>query len=220
MLPPVQTGWRDATPLPWPERLRGSTFLRFMRETVADRDWSRTEWQRRFESLRVHISDAWQTMPTSDQARLTRRLGWLWSLARFRAGPQASSSAHALIANGQLNIIRDLVAGITRADGPRHRITLRSGTDVMSDTVINCSGAGRDRLMTRIIADGLVAPHETVPHRPDMTCDLSLVGPDGAPHDHLLAVGPVTSHIVGDIVGAASISRQTATVADRLVAEA
>ena len=220
MLPPVQTGWRDATPLSWPQQLRGSTFLRFMRETVVDRDWSQTEWQRRFESLRVHISAAWQTMPASDKARLMRRLGWLWSLARFRAGPQASDSAHALIAAGQLTIIRDLVAGITPASGPRHRITLRSGTAIMSDTVINCSGTGRDRLLTRIITDGLVARHETVPHRPDMTSDLSLVGPDGAPHDHLLAVGPVTSHIVGDIVGAASISRQAATLATRLMADA
>ena len=49
MLPPVQTDWHDAPTVDWPDQLRGSGFLRFMRQSVEDDDWSKTEWQRRFE---------------------------------------------------------------------------------------------------------------------------------------------------------------------------
>ena len=220
MLPPVQTGWDDAIPLIWPTPLRASGFLRFMRQTVGDNDWSQTEWQRRFESLRVNISAAWQSMPAADQARLMRRVGWLWSLARFRAGPQASSSARTLMDNGQLNISRDIVTGLEPAANGQYLVCLGGGEQITADAVINCSGAGRDRLMSRLIDDGLIAGHETAPHRPHMTADLALVGPDGAPHAGLYAVGPVTAHFVGDILGAASISRQAETLAGRILAAA
>ena len=216
MLPPVQTGWDDATPLRWPAALRGSGFLRFMRQTIGDDDWSQTEWQRRFESLRVHISAAWQTLPVADQTRLTRRLGWLWSLARFRAGPQASDSAQTMMSAGQLTIRRDIVTGLTSAHEGRHLVSLGGGVQIEADAVINCSGAGKDRLMTSLIADGLIAPHEAAPFRPRLTADLALVRPDGAPHGNLFAVGPVTAPFVGDILGAASISRQAEALADHL----
>ena len=216
MLPPTQTDWDDATPLRWPSPLRGSGFLRFMRRSIGDQDWARTEWQRRFESLRVNISAAWQTLPVADQARLMRRLGWLWSLARFRAGPQASASAQAMMNGGQLTIRRDIVTGLITTSAGHHLVKLGGGAQIEADAVINCSGAGRDRLMTRLIGDGVIAAHDTAPHRPRMTAELTLVKPDGTPHDSLYAVGPVTAHFVGDILGAASISRQAATLADQL----
>ncbi|MGB2123634.1 MAG: hypothetical protein ACPH26_10160, partial [Candidatus Puniceispirillaceae bacterium] len=64
--------------------------------------------------------------------------------------------------------------------------------------------------------DGLIAPHEAAPFRPRLTADLALVRPDGAPHGNLFAVGPVTAPFVGDILGAASISRQAEALADHL----
>ena len=219
MLPPVQTGWDEATPLIWPTPLRASGFLRFMRQTVGDADWTQTEWQRRFESLRVNISATWQSLPAADQARLMRRVGWLWSLARFRAGPQASGSAQTLIDSGQLKIRRDIVTGLEPAPDGHYLVSLGGGEQITADAIVNCSGAGRDTLMSRLIDDGLIAGHDTAPHRPRITADLTLVRPDGTPHDGLYAVGPVTAHFVGDILGAASISRQAKTLADRIMAD-
>jgi len=219
MLPPVQTGWDTATPLIWPTPLRASGFLHFMRQTVGDTDWAQTEWQRRFESLRVNISAAWQSLPATDQARLMRRVGWLWSLARFRAGPQASSSAQTLVDSGQLKIRRDIVTGLEPAPDGHYLVRLGGGEQITADAIVNCSGAGRDILMSRLIDDGLVAGHDTAPHRPRMTADLTLVRPDGTPHGGLFAVGPVTAHFVGDILGAASISRQAKTLAERIIAD-
>lgn len=218
MLPPVQTDWHDAAPSKWPTPLRGSGFLRFMRRTIGDQDWSHTEWQRRFESLRVNISAAWQQLPAADQARLMRRLGWLWSLARFRAGPQATGSAQHLIETGQLKIHKDIVTGLATTGGGRHIASLGTGGNIEADAVINCSGAGRDSLLARLIDDRVIAPHQTAPYRPRMTASLALVAPGNRPYDNLYAVGPVTAHHVGDILGAASISRQAATLANHLMA--
>jgi uncharacterized NAD(P)/FAD-binding protein YdhS len=118
---------------------------------------------------------------------------------------------------GQLTIRRDIVTGLATTDAGKQLVTIGDGAQIEADAVINCSGASRDRLMTRLIGDGVIAAHETASHHPRLTPELALVRPDGRPYDSLYAVGPVTAHFVGDILGAASISRQAATLADHLV---
>ena len=216
LLPPVQTGWQNADALEWPQNMRASGFLKFMRDTVGDIPWEDTEWQRRFESLRYHISAAWQRLDPRDQERLMRRFGWLWSLARFRAGPQAFSSAQMLLDAGQLDIVTDMVTGITTDEDGVHKVRLAKGDDLFTDTVINCSGAGRDLLVTRILDDEIAARHQTARHRPAMTGELALLRADGTPHPNLFGIGPMTSHVAGDVLGSASIARQARGLAARL----
>ena len=217
MLPPVQTGWRDANALEWPQDVRASGFLKFMRDTVGDIPWEDTEWQRRFESLRYHISAAWQRLDPADQGRLMRRFGWLWSLARFRAGPQAFGSAQMLLDTGQLDIVTDMVTGITTTSDGVHEVGLATGARFSADAVINCSGAGHDPLITRILYNGTAARHQTVRHRPAMTSELALIRADGTPHSNMFGIGPMTSHVAGDVLGSASIARQARGLAVRLV---
>ena len=217
MLPPVQTDWQDAPSLDWPDHLRGSGFLRFMRQSVKDGDWSQTEWQRRFEGLRINISTVWRRLPPADQQRLLRRVGWLWSLARFRAGPQPIASAEAMLTSGQLTIIADRVVGLSTAPDGRHRADLGRGDVMTADAVINCSGAGRDRLVSRLIADGVIAAHSAMKQRPAVTGDLALLRADRTPHDRLFALGPVTAHAYGDVIGAATISRQAQLLAGMIL---
>ena len=217
MLPPVQTDWQDAPSLDWPDHLRGSGFLRFMRQSVKDGDWSQTEWQRRFEGLRINISTVWRRLPPADQQRLLRRVGWLWSLARFRAGPQPIASAEAMLTSGQLTIIADRVVGLSTAPDGRHRADLSRGDVMTADAVINCSGAGRDRLVSRLIADGVIAAHSAMKQRPAVTGDLALLRADRTPHDRLFALGPLTAHAYGDVIGAATISRQAQLLAGMIL---
>ena len=217
MLPPVQTNWQDTPSLDWPDRLRGSGFLRFMRQSVKDGDWSQTEWQRRFEGLRINISTVWRRLPPADQQRLLRRVGWLWSLARFRAGPQPIASAETMLTSGQLNIIADRVVGLSTAPDGRHRADLGREDVMTADAVINCSGAGRDRLVSRLIADGVIAAHSAMKQRPAVTSKLSLLRADHTPHDRLFALGPVTAHAYGDVIGAATISRQAQLLAGMIL---
>ncbi|PDH58360.1 MAG: hypothetical protein CNE93_03625 [SAR116 cluster bacterium MED-G06] len=219
LLPPVQTDWHSADALAWPEPMRASDFLGFMRRHIGDGDWQDAEWQRRFESLRVYICEAWQRLAPLDQARLMRRVGWLWSLARFRAGPQAHGSAQTLLASGQLTIRRDMVSGIatTGADGPHH-VQLAGGGPIEADFVVNCSGAGRDPLVSGLVEQGLVAAHAGFRGRPALTPDLALCQPDGMPYRTLHALGPVTAHEAGDVVGAPGTATQAHELATRLAA--
>ena len=218
LLPPVQTDWHGADSLAWPDTMSASDFLRFMRRHVGDGDWRETEWQRRFESLRVHICEAWQRLSPVDQARLMRRVGWLWSLARFRAGPQAHGSAQTLLASGQLTIQRDLVSGITAGNDNCHLVQLAGGGTIEADFVVNCSGAGRDPLVGRLIKDNLVATHAGFRGRPAMTTGLALYRPDGSAYQTLHALGPVTAHEAGDVVGAPGTATQAHELASQLAA--
>lgn len=219
LLPPVQTDWHGADDLAWPEDMRASDFLGFMRRHIGDGDWRETEWQRRFESLRVHINTAWQRLSSHDKTRLMRRVGWLWSLARYRAGPQAHSSAEALLASGRLIIRRDLASGITSDSNSRHQVQLASGDRLEADFIVNCSGAGRDLLVSRLIEDEIAAPHAGFRGRLALTADLALVRPDGIPHDTLHAIGPVSAHEAGDVVGAPGAASQAHELAKHLAGQ-
>ena len=219
LLPPVQTDWHDAEPLAWPHTSSAAGFLRFMRDTVGDLPWEETEWQRRFESLRFNISAAWQSLPATEQTRLMRRLGWLWSLARFRAGPQAHDSAMAMLDSGQLRLVTGLVTGIDSRDDDTHQVRLASGASLDADAVVNCSGAGRDQLITRLLDDGVARRHDGLAARPALTPRLQLLRPDGNAHDTLFGVGPMTAHAAGDVLGSASIARQARGLAARLITQ-
>ena len=218
LLPPVQTDWHGADDIEWPDSMRASNFLGFMRRHIGKGDWAETEWQRRFESLRVNICDAWQQLSQQDQARLMRRVGWLWSLCRFRAGPQAHGSAEALLANGQLTIRKDMVTGITACNNAHHRVRLASGGVIEAEFVVNCSGAGRDPLVSRLMDDGIAASHAGFHGRPALNADLALLRPDGIPYETLHALGPVTAHEAGDVVGAPGTATQAHRLARRLAA--
>lgn len=218
LLPPVQTDWHDADPLTWPETPSAARFLRFMRNVIGDDiPWEETEWQRRFESLRVNISVAWQALPAPEQKRLMRRFGWLWSLARFRAGPQAHGSAISMYKSGQLKLVTSLVTGIETDQNGCHQVHLANGTVLDADAVVNCSGAGRDPLITRLLDDGVAMRHECLANRPALTPELALLQPDGTAHETLFGVGPMTAHVAGDVLGSASIARQARGLASRLL---
>ena len=190
-----------------------------MRDTVGDLPWEETEWQRRFESLRFNISAAWQSLPATEQTRLMRRLGWLWSLARFRAGPQAHGSAMAMLDSGQLRLVTGLVTGIDSKDDDTHQVRLASGASLDADAVVNCSGAGRDQLITRLLDDGVARCHDGRAARPALTPRLQLLRPDGNAHDTLFGLGPMTAHVAGDVLGSASIARQARGLAARLITQ-
>ena len=147
-------------------------------------------------------------MPAAHQNRLMRRLGWLWSLARFRAGPQAHASATQLLESGQLKVIPERAVGLSRLNNGELCLHLQTSNQVTCDVVVNCSGAGKDQLLSRMLSDGVIARHQTATSRPAITDELALIRPGGSAYDTLFALGPMTSHVTGDVLGAASISRQ------------
>ncbi len=93
LLPPVQLDWKASPAIEWPSVHNARSFIHAMRSVLKHDEWLDQEWQERFEALRVGISGAWQQLPVHARLKLIRRLGWLWSLQRFRASPQTVQAA-------------------------------------------------------------------------------------------------------------------------------
>ena len=217
LLPPRQAAWVAGSAYDWPVGLRGSGFIRTIRQHLGTRRWHEQECQERFEALRVHINRAWQALPAKDRIRLQRRLGWLWSLLRFRAGPQTAVAAKAMHASGQLNIINKRFSSLAAAGGGRWHVQLCSGEGLMADIVVNCTGAGRDKLIDAMIAAGLITAMGST-RQPLVTPELRVVAADGQPYRTLFCVGSATGLALGDVAGATSIARQAAQLAQTLLA--
>ena len=217
LLPPRQAAWVAGSAYDWPAGLRGSGFIRTIRQHLGTQRWHEQECQERFEALRVHINRAWQALPAKDRIRLQRRLGWLWSLLRFRAGPQTAVAAKAMHASGQLNIINQRFSSLAAAGGGRWHVQLCSGEGLMADIVVNCTGAGRDKLIDAMIAAGLITAMGST-RQPLVTPELRVVAADGQPYRTLFCVGSATGLALGDVAGATSIARQAAQLAQTLLA--
>ena len=206
ILPPAQVAWHPGNPCEWPETARASHFFNFARQALKDGSWEEPDWQQRFSALREGISKAWQNLPVADRLKLQRRVGWLWSLARFRASPQAVAAARKLSESGQLTIVRDRLKHLFRTP-ERWQVGLMGGELLSADVVINCTGVGRDALIHNLMASGQLVP---VGHSksPWVSHDLRAIARDGCPHSNLFCIGPATALALGDVVGAISIARQ------------
>ena len=139
----------------------------------------------------MHINRAWQALPSKGRIRLRRRLGWLWSLLRFRADPQAAVAAKAMHANGQLKIIKERFNGLAAAGGGRWQVQLCSGEELTEDIVANCTGVGRDKLIDAMIAAGQITAMGST-RQPLVTSELRVVAADSQRYHTLFCVGPAT----------------------------
>ena len=86
-----------------------------------------------------------------------------------------------------------------------------------ADQVILAIGAGRDMLMMRLAADGIL--HGDNPGTP-VDQRLQVTGDDCMPIDGLYAMGPQTAFSRGDIIGAAGIGREARLLAQTLMEDA
>lgn len=215
-LPPVQLPWQPGAPFIWPDApLRASGFVRVMRRHLGRGSWNDVAWQERFEELRVHCNEAWQKLSASDRKKLRSRLGWLWSLVRFRAGPQSVSTAERLKATGQLTITTGRLMQLDKqTQGWIMQLGDKVTPAIAADWVINCTGMGRDVLLNDLVESGVVGA--TADGDLIVQPSLQLVDADGSPHDTLFMIGPSTAASLGDVIGSASISRQAHLIAQSL----
>ena len=214
-LPPRQAAWQPQNAVDWPE-LTSPQPSAVSSAYLTEDDWHSARWQESFESLRGGISAAWQALPAAERQRLLGRFGSWWQMARYRADPQTSDAAAAMLTSGQLRLIEGRAGKIhTTAAG---QVAFDLGDRVQNaDQVILAIGAGRDVLMMRMAADGVVAGHDNgtpVDHR------LRVTGDDCRPIDGLYAIGPQTAFSRGDIIGAAGVSREARLLAETLMEDA
>ena len=209
ILPPAQTDWQTRPAIKWPEEpLTASRFLSYMRAHLkqAGHDWTQTGWQEMFESLRIELSDKWRELTENDKCRLLKQAGSWWSLARYRSAPQNFAAAQAMLASGQLSIIKDRVISLTE-EGGRIKIRLASGKVLSSDMAVNCSGVATDLFFERLITDNVIRAC-AFGQSPEVTRALAVYRPDAKAYDNLFALGAATKGSCGDVVGAGTIAGQ------------
>ena len=217
LLPPPQSPWEYHEVSPWPTPLSGAGFVRHFRKQLPAKNWQSEAWQSAFESVRLTLAEGWALMSQIDRGRVTRRLGWLWSLARYRSCPQTWHAAETMLADGRLNIISGRVAQIT----PARKLTVRltDQTELSCDNVIVASGLGRDALIDKLTASGTVGSLEMFPGL-SVDQDMDVLTPSGHKRPGLKAIGAPTRFSLGDSVGAATIARHASLLAASLKASA
>ena len=219
ILPPEQVGWEPGDPFVWPEIRRGSEFLHVALQMLKAGNWEEPDWQQRFSALRSGVSEAWQRLPIQDRLKLQGRVGWLWSLARFRASPQTVEAARQMREKSQLTLIQSHLKDLSSSSNNGWRITLANEASLHADVVINCTGVGRDPLILQLMASGRLVPLGKS-RSPSVAPDLRVISPDGSPYDTLFCIGPATALALGDMVGATSVASQAVVLAQSLQATA
>ncbi|MGB1036489.1 MAG: FAD/NAD(P)-binding protein, partial [Candidatus Puniceispirillales bacterium] len=190
-LPPSQSAWEHMDIPPFPDELTASAFLRHMRSYLPDTDWTQSDWQSACEGIRTQLPDGWRRLPDHDRRRLMNRLGWLWSLIRYRASPQSITAVNAMQSSGQMQIIKDRVNRIISVHAaPPLSLTLNRHHMLDCDYAIIASGVGRDTLMARLMETHIAGT--TANGGIHVNDDFQLLSPDCHPQPGLWALGPPT----------------------------
>ncbi len=221
ILPPAQTGWVPAEAVKWPDEIiSASAVVRFMAGHLNQQPrcfWTDSEWQSRFEALRVHLNPVWRRLPDQEKRRLMAHLGASWSLTRYRSAPQTSQMAAQMISSGQLVLHTGRVNLISAGKSAESfSAYLSSGQRVDTDIIVNCTGTGRDPLLAAMIADRVIQA-DAFGWGPQLADALQLCSGDGHPYPSGYGVGAMTAGSEGDVVGATTIAGQAAGLAHHLI---
>ena len=211
-LPPCQADWRHGvSAAPWPKALNAYHFLRHIRSQLPKAyDWTDAKWQERFEAVRLILPEGWARLSDKDKQKIMKRCGAFWSLARYRAGPQAVAAGKALIAEGRLVIHRTRIKALSH-DGTDFHLMASSGTSFKAQAVMNATGTGMHPLCDRLIQNRLaIADCLGLVVKVNEQCQI--LDAQGTPWEGFYMVGPPTMADKGDIVGAFSTARQIASI--------
>jgi uncharacterized NAD(P)/FAD-binding protein YdhS len=86
-----------------------------------------------------------------------KRLGWAWSLYRFRASPQTIKAYEQLKANHQIQFV---VGRAKQVECSERAITVQLNNDqsIRAERIINCTGVGADLFLNKMISDAIAIP--------------------------------------------------------------
>lgn len=217
VLPPPQADWKPGTAVAWPMIISASQFFRFWRQHLPDEPWESPVWQEGFEKLRGGFSTAWQRMPRAERRKALYRLGAWWQPARYRAAPQTSQAAAAMLESGQLTLVQGRVSGVTTENKRLMVHQAKNTPPITADAVVMAIGSGRDALVDSLAKKGLLSDDRI---GIEVDEDHHVLGRDGQRLAGLYAIGPQTAFSRGDIVGASGVSREARQLATHLKEQA
>jgi uncharacterized NAD(P)/FAD-binding protein YdhS len=218
VFPPTQAQWVRQKQPNWPENLSPARLLRFMRHYVPPAPTTSTEWQSAWEELRPNLNAIWQQFTAHQRQMVFKRLGWVWSLYRFRASPQTIKAYERLKANHQIQFA---VGRAKQVECSESAITvhLNNGQRIQADRIINCTGVGTDLFLNQLIADAIAIP-DPLGTAIAVDTNLSVMKPTLQAWNNLWMLGPATMGSLGDVVAASAISKQAEDLAKQIQAKA
>lgn len=214
IFPPVQALWKRCNQPQMPKNLSPRGLVRFMRNYLPKIPADSPEWQSAWEELRPHLNEVWQQFSAQEQRSLLKRLGWVWSLYRFRASPQTIAAYEYLQARNQVQFALGRAKHITHSE-EKIRVLMSSGTELVGDRIINCTGVGSDPLTNELIASGFVAP-DALLQSISVNTDFRVMNPEQEPYANLWMIGPATMGSLGDVVASSAIAKQAEQLAGQI----
>lgn len=214
IFPPAQANWERKVQPVWPQNLTPAKFIRFMRDYLPSTSTTSTEWQSAWEELRINISMIWQQFSVQQKRTLFKRLGWLWSLYRFRASPQTIAAYEKLRSKNQIQFVLGRATEIQCSEF-KVKVLLGNGIEVEGDRIINCTGVASDPLLNQLIEDRL-AIRDPLGHAiaVDESCRVCHLPSDR--WSSLWMIGPATMGSLGDVVAASAIAKQAEQLAGQI----
>jgi uncharacterized NAD(P)/FAD-binding protein YdhS len=211
LFPPTQAPWVRQKLPNWPDKLSPAKLVRFMRQYLPPVATTTTEWQNAWEELRPNLNAIWQEFTPHQRQSLFKRLGWAWSLYRFRASPQTIKAYEQLKANHQIQFV---VGRAKQVECSESAITvqLNNGQCIQADRIINCTGVGKDVFLNQLITTAIAAP-DPLGHAVAVNANLNVLKPDQQAWNTLWMLGPATMGSLGDVIAAIAISKQAEQLA-------
>ena len=216
LFPPTQAQWARQKQPNWPEKLSPAKLVRFMRQYLPSAPTTSTEWQCAWEELRPNLNAIWQQFTPHQRQSLFKRLGWAWSLYRFRASPQTIKAYEQLRANHQIQFAVGRAKQVERSKGTI-TVQLNNGQRIQADRIVNCTGVGPDLFLNRMIADAMAIP-DPLGHAIGVNTNLNVIKPNRQAWNNLWMLGPATMGSLGDVVAASAISKQAEELAYQIQA--
>jgi uncharacterized NAD(P)/FAD-binding protein YdhS len=214
IFPPVQALWKRCNQPQMPKNLSPRGLVRFMRHYLPKMPADSPEWQSAWEELRPHLNAVWQQFSAQERRTLLKRVGWVWSLYRFRASPQTIAAYEYLQTRNQVQFALGRAKHITHSE-EKIRVLMSSGTELVGDRIINCTGVGSDPLTNELIASGLAAP-DALLQSIAVDADFRVMNPEQEPYANLWMIGPATMGSLGDVVASSAIAKQAEQLAGQI----
>jgi uncharacterized NAD(P)/FAD-binding protein YdhS len=184
------------------------------------------DWQAVVDNVRPRANDIWRELAYGDQARILRRWFPWWNVHRHRTAPAVGERLAALLASGQLRIVRSRVAAAADAGTGDGRLAVRfadpSVADQPADLLVNAAGPSDDLSVSGDpVVQQLLAAGDVVigPHRLGLAVDRAgrAQGRGLGPTPGLWLVGALRRGTEWETTAVPEIRIQAGVIAERLL---
>ncbi len=184
------------------------------------------DWRDVIDSMRPVTPQLWKCLETDEKRRFLREFQRLWDVHRFRMAPVVADRFEALQASGRIVTEANSIVSL-EPHGDRVRVFLRTpgatGLDAVEvDSVISCSGAGRDlRTQAPPVLAGLLATGRARPDELGLGLDISeegaLLDAEGLASERIFAIGELRKGVEWEAIGITEIRDHSGAVARQIV---